>query len=78
MWKMKKTATVTLDSRAKFKIPWFWTDDLMGFPGDSVVKNLPAPTGDTGLTPGSGSSPGEGNGNPLQYSCLGKPMDRGA
>ena len=34
--------------------------------------------GDLGLTPGSRSSPGEGNGNPLQYSCLGNPMDRGA
>ena len=34
--------------------------------------------GDAGLIPGSGRSPGEGNGNPLQYSCLGNPMDRGA
>ena len=34
--------------------------------------------GDTGLSPGSGRSPGEGNGNPLQYSCLGNPIDRGA
>ena len=49
-----------------------------GFPGGSVVKNLPASTGDAGSVPGSGKSPGEGNGNPLQYSCLGNPMDRGA
>ena len=35
-------------------------------------------TGDVGSIPGSGRSPGEGNGNPLQYSCLGNPMDRGA
>ena len=48
------------------------------FPGGSVVKNLPASTGDPGLIPGSGRSPGEGNGYPLQYSCLEKPMDRGA
>ena len=51
----------------------------MDFPGDSVVKNLPAnagATGDMGLIPGSGRSPGEGNGNPLQYACLGNPMDR--
>ena len=43
-----------------------------------MVKNPPAKAGDTGLIPGSGRSPGEGNGNPLQYSCLGNPMDRGA
>ena len=49
----------------------------MGFPGDSVVKNLPANAGDVGLILGSGRSPGEGNGNPLQYSCLRNPMDRG-
>ena len=51
---------------------------VMGFPRGSVVKNLPANAGDTGLTPGSGRSPGEGNGNPLQYSCLENPMDKGA
>ena len=49
----------------------------MGFLGDSVVKNPPANTGDAGLIPGLGRSPGEGNGNPLQYSCLGNPMDKG-
>ena len=46
-----------------------------------VVKNPPAKAGDirdTGSIPGSGRSPGEGNGNPLQYSCLKNPMDRGA
>ena len=48
-----------------------------GFPRGSVVKNPPANAGDVGLIPGSGRSPGEGNGNPLQYSCLGNPMDRG-
>ena len=46
--------------------------------GGSVVKNLPAIAGDAGLIPGSGTSPGEGNGSSLQYSCLGNPMDRGA
>ena len=46
--------------------------------GGSVVKNPPANTGDTGSIPGSGRSSGEGNGNPLQYSCLENPMDRGA
>ena len=43
-----------------------------------MVKNLPANAGDMGLIPDLGISPGEGNGNPLQYSCLGNPMDRGA
>ena len=46
------------------------------YPSDSVVKNLPASAGDTALIPGSGRSPGEGNGYPLQCSCLGNPMDR--
>ena len=40
--------------------------------------NLPANAGDVGSIPGSGRSPGEGNGNPLQYSCLENPMDGGA
>ena len=48
------------------------------FSGGSVVKNLPANAGDVNLIPGSGRSPGQGNGNPLQYSCLKNPMDRGA
>ena len=51
---------------------------MSDFPGSSVVKNLPADAGDAGSIPGSGRSPGEGNGDPLQYSCLRKPMDRGA
>ena len=49
-----------------------------GFPGGSVVKNLPANAGDPGLIPESGRSPGEGNGYPLQYSCPENSMDRGA
>ena len=48
-----------------------------GFLGGSLVKNPPANAGDAGLIPGLGSSLREGNGNPLQYSCLGNPMDRG-
>ena len=53
----------------------------MGFPSGSVVKNLPAnagDTGDAGLIPGLGRSPGEENGNPFQYSCLENTMDREA
>ena len=49
-----------------------------GFPGGSVVKNPPSNAGDRGSIPGLGRSPGEGNGNPLQYSFLGNPMDREA
>ena len=47
-------------------------------PGGSEVKASASNAGDLGSIPGSGRSPGEGNGNPLQYSCLGNPMDRGA
>ena len=50
----------------------------MGFPGDSVVENPPANAGDAGSIPELRRSPGEGNDNQLQYSCLGNPMDRGA
>ena len=49
-----------------------------GFPGGSVVKNPPANAGDVSSIPGSGRSPGEGNGKPRQYSCLGNPKDGGA
>ena len=50
----------------------------LGFPGGSVVNNPLANAGDMGSIPGSGRSPGGANGNPLQHSCLGTPMDRGA
>ena len=50
----------------------------MDFSGGLVVKNLPAKAEDSRLIPGSGRSPEEGNGIPLQYSCLENPMDRGA
>ena len=52
---------------------WKW-----GFPGGSVVKNLPANAGDVGLSPGLRRSPGERNANLLQYSCLENSMDREA
>ena len=48
----------------------------MHIPGGSVIKNPPVNAGDPGSIPGSKRSPGEGNGNPLQYSCLGNPMDK--
>ena len=50
----------------------------MGFPCSSVGKKSACNAGDPGSIYGSGRSPGDGNGNPLQYSCLEKPMDRGA
>ena len=52
---------------------WTW-----GFPGSSVVKNLPANAGDVSSIPGSVRSSGEGNSNPFQYCCLGNSIDRGA
>ena len=55
--------------------------NIVGFPGGSVDKNPPANAGDAkdmSSIPGLGRSPGEGNGNPLQYSFLENPMDRGA
>ena len=54
---------------------------LLSFPGCTVIKKPPANAGgtrDVGSVPGSGRSSGEGNGNPLWYSCLGNSMDRGA
>jgi len=50
----------------------------LGFPHGSDGKESACNVGDLGLIPGLGRSPGEGNGNPLQYSCLENPMDRGA
>ena len=49
----------------------------MGFPGGSVIKSAPANAGDASSIPGLGGSPREGNGNSLQYSYLGNPMDKG-
>ena len=51
---------------------------IYGFPGGSVINNPPTNAGDMSSIPRSGRSPGEENGNPLQYSCLGNPVDRGA
>ena len=55
-----------------------YTPFMADFPGGTVVKNLPANEGDTVSSPGLGRSPGGGNGNPLEYSCLKNPVDRGA
>ena len=57
--------------RDRLTTPVFW-----GFPGGSVGKESAYNAGDSGSIPGSERSPGEGNGSPLQYSCLENPMDR--
>jgi len=63
------------------KFPWkrdrLPTPVFLGFPGGSDSKESPCNAGDMGLIPGLGRSPGGGHGNPLQYSCLENPMDRG-
>ena len=64
-------------SRTDFGVPGNFGTRESGFPGGSVVKNFPANAGDMGLIPGLGRSPGEGNGNTLQHSCLENPRERG-
>ena len=55
----------------------YYVSLVVGFPGGSVVTNLPTNAGDVGSIPRLGRSPGERNGNTLQYSCLENSMDRG-
>ena len=63
----------------KYGLPFFRSyKSAIGFPGGLVVKNLPISAKDLGLISGLRKSPERGNGNPLQYSCLGDPMERGA
>ena len=57
---------------------FYFKNFYFGFPGVSDSKKSSCSAGDPGSIPGSGTSPGEGNGNPLQYSCLENPMDRGS
>ena len=59
-------------------VAWTQLEIITGFPGDSDGKESGPSAGDPGSIPGLGQSPGEGNGNPLQYSCLENSMDRGA
>ena len=64
-----------------FKMSCKWNyalGNILGFPGGSEVKASACNAEDLGSVPGSGRYPGEGNSNPLQYSCLENPMDRGA
>ena len=71
----KKT---THDFRNRYSCFFCFPHVSLVFPGGSEVENLPANAGVEGSIPGSERSPGDQNGNPLQYSCLGNPMDRGA
>ena len=68
------SSSFLLAEKVKF---WEEAEDL-GFPGGLAGKASARNAGDLGSIPGSGRSPGEGNGNPLQYSCLENPMDGGA
>ena len=72
-----RSSTRKLVITIRFNIDNHWSD-IEDFPGGSVVKNLLANARVEGSIPGSGRSPGDGNGNPLQYSCLENPMARGA
>ena len=68
-----------MELHADAEVPILWPPTAQrGFPGGSEVKVPACNVGDLGSIPGSGRSPGEGNGNPLQYSCLESPTDRGA
>ena len=71
-----KASQVNLKTIDKFNI--LYPSQYMGFPGGSEVKASASNVGDPGSIPGLGRSPGEGNGNPLWYSCLENPMDGGA
>ena len=69
------------DKSSGLQFVYLPADNLMttlGFPGGPVGKESALRAGHLGLIPGLGRSPGEGNGNPLQYSCLENSMDRGA
>ena len=70
MTHVEQLAWYLIDSKAEQMLPII-------FPGSSDHKTI-CNAGDLGSIPGSGRSPGEGNGNPLQYSCLKNPMNRGA
>ena len=82
LWWQLRDDTLQGWSAILWDTPWvassghWYTPCTNGFPGGSVGKESACSSGDVGLIPGSGRSPGEGNGNPLHYSCLGNPMDR--
>ena len=80
-WMAKPDVLLSMGSQ---RVRHNWVTELIqnwkqnSFPGDSVVKNFPVTGEDANSISGSGRSPGEGNGRPLQYSCLGNPLEREA
>ena len=76
-WKLPMPGGVFRGLRFELSVQG-WFQYRLGFPGGSGGKASACNVGHPGLIPGSGRSPGEGNGNPLQYSCLENPMDGGA
>ena len=78
---MQETRFLLWVGKIPWRREWLPTTVLLGFPSGSAVKNslrrLSRATGDMGSIPALGRSPGEGNGNPLQHSCLENSMDRG-
>ena len=73
-----KSRDITLPTKVLFSQSYGFSREAMGFLVGSEVKVSACNAGDPGSIPGSGRSPGEGNGNPLQYSCLENPMEGGA
>ena len=73
-----KSRDITLPTKVHLVKVMVFPVVIYGFPGGSEVKASACNVGDLGSIPGLGRSPGEGNGNPLQYSCLENPMDGGA
>ena len=76
--KVRHLSTFNLSKDQNKSYDHFFNSIRLWFPGGSAVKDLPANARDLGSIPGSVRSPGKGNGNPFQYSCLENPMDRGA
>ena len=72
-----RVTELDMTEQLPFHFTFTFFNQFWGFPGGSEVKVSACNVGDLGLIPGSGRSCGEGKGNPLQYSCLGNPMDRG-
>jgi len=75
---MQETLVQFLGQKIHWRRDRLPTPVFLGFPCGSTGKESGRNVGDLGLIPGLGRSPGEGNGNPLQYSCLENPMDKGA